>query len=203
MAANPDPDAGLMLRVKRGDREAFELLVDKYKQPVTNLIYRTLGDATEAEDLAQNVFVQVYKSAHRYQVSAKFTTWLFTIARNLCLNEIRRRSRHPADSLDAPHPEHEDQPLRQFEDAKTFSPPDALLHGELEQKIQQALSELPENQRLAILLCRQEELSYEDIARVLGCSLSATKSLIHRGRETLKQKLKPYLRTGVWKSSEK
>jgi len=201
MAANPDPDAGLMLRVKRGDREAFELLVDKYKQPVTNLIYRTLGDATEAEDLAQNVFVQVYKSAHRYQVSAKFTTWLFTIARNLCLNEIRRRSRHPADSLDAPHPEHEDQPLRQFEDAKTFSPPDALLHGELEQKIQQALSELPENQRLAILLCRQDELSYEDIARVLGCSLSATKSLIHRGRETLKQKLKPYLRTGAWRGS--
>jgi len=201
MAANPDPDAGLMLRVKRGDREAFELLVDKYKQPVTNLIYRTLGDATEAEDLAQNVFVQVYKSAHRYQVSAKFTTWLFTIARNLCLNEIRRRSRHPADSLDAPHPEHEDQPLRQFEDAKTFSPPDALLHGELEQKIQQALSDLPENQRLAILLCRQDELSYEDIARVLGCSLSATKSLIHRGRETLKQKLKPYLRTGAWRGS--
>jgi len=201
MAANPDPDAVLMLRVKRGDREAFELLVNKYKQPVTNLIYRTLGDATEAEDLAQNVFVQVYKSAHRYQVSAKFTTWLFTIARNLCLNEIRRRSRHPADSLDAPHPEHEDQPLRQFEDAKTFSPPDALLHGELEQKIQQALSELPENQRLAILLCRQDELSYEDIARVLGCSLSATKSLIHRGRETLKQKLKPYLRTGAWRGS--
>jgi len=201
MAANPDPDAVLMLRVKRGDREAFELLVDKYKQPVTNLIYRTLGDATEAEDLAQNVFVQVYKSAHRYQVSAKFTTWLFTIARNLCLNEIRRRSRHPADSLDAPHPEHEDQPLRQFEDAKTFSPPDALLHGELEQKIQQALSDLPENQRLAILLCRQDELSYEDIARVLGCSLSATKSLIHRGRETLKQRLKPYLRTGAWRGS--
>lgn len=203
MAANLDPDAGLMLRVKRGDREAFEQLVNKYKQPVTNLIYRTLGDATEAEDLAQNVFVQVYKSAHRYKVSAKFTTWLFTIARNLCLNEIRRRSRHPADSLDAPHPEHEDQPLRQFEDAKTFSPPDALLHGELEQNIQQALSELPENQRLAILLCRQDELSYEDIARVLGCSLSATKSLIHRGRETLKQKLKPYLRTGAWRGSRK
>ena len=168
-----------------------------------NLVYRALGDATEAEDVAQNVFVQVYKSADRYKVSAKFTTWLFTIARNLCLNEIRRRSRHPTDSLEAPHPEHEGQPLRQFEDAKTFSPPDALLHGELEHKIQQALSELPENQRLAILLCRQDELSYEDIAKVLGCSLSATKSLIHRGRETLKQKLKPYLRSGVWKISGK
>src|SRR5437016_6139597 len=147
-----DPDAALMLRVKEGDRDAFEMLVEKYKQPVMNLAYRTLSDATEAEDLAQHVFLQVFKSAHRYEVSAKFSTWLFTITRNLCLNEIRRRSRHPADSLDAPHPEHEDQPLRQFEDAKTFSPPDALLHGELEQKIQQALSDLPENQRLAILL---------------------------------------------------
>ena len=203
MPANLDPDASLMLRVKGGDLRAFEDLVNKYKQPVTNLIYRMLGDAAEAEDLAQSVFVQVYKAADRYRVSAKFTTWLFTIARNLCLNEIRRRSRHPAESLDAPHPEYEDQPRHQFEDAKTDSPPDALLQGELEQKIQQALSELPESQRIAILLCRQDELSYEEIARVLGCSLSATKSLIHRGRETLKQKLKPYLRSGLWKNSAK
>jgi len=203
MAADLDPDARLMLRVRHGDRRAFEELVNRYKQPVINFLYRTLGDPAEAEDLSQNVFLQVFKSADRYKVSAKFTTWLFTIARNLCLNEIRRRSRHPAESLDAPHPEHDDQPLRQFEDARTSSPPDALLHGELEEKIQQALGELPENQRLAILLCRQDELSYEDIARVLGCSLPATKSLIHRGRETLKQKLKPYLRTGSWKGSHK
>jgi RNA polymerase sigma-70 factor, ECF subfamily len=198
MPANPDPDAALMLRVKQGDTVAFTKLVEKYKQPVMNLACRTLRDATEAEDLAQVVFVQVYKSAHRYKTSAKFSTWLFTIARNLCLNEIRRRSRHPAESLDAPHPDLEDQPLRQFEDKKTFAPPEALLHGELEQKIEQALAELPENQRTAILLCRQEDLSYEEIAKVLGCSLSATKSLIHRGRETLKEKLKPYLRSGQW-----
>src|SRR5207249_7413286 len=194
-----DPDAALMLRVKQGDRDAFALLVDKYKQPVINLAYRTLSDATEAEDLAQHVFVQVYKSAHRYQVSAKFSTWLFTIARNLCLNEIRRRSRHPADSMDVPHPEQAGHPWQQFEDRKTLSPPDSLLQGELEAKIEQALAELPEKQRTAILLCRQDELSYEDIAEVLGCSLSATKSLIHRGRETLKQKLKPYLQTGAWR----
>jgi RNA polymerase sigma-70 factor (ECF subfamily) len=202
MPANPDPDAALMLRVKQGDTAAFTELVEKYKQPVMNLVYRTLRDATEAEDLAQNVFVQVYKSAHRYKTTARFTTWLFTIARNLCLNEIRRRSRHPAESLDVPHPEQEDQPLRQIEDKKTFSPPETLLHHELEEKIAAALAELPENQRTAIILCRQEELSYEDIAKVLGCSLSATKSLIHRGRETLKEKLKPYLRRGDWKESE-
>jgi len=95
MAADLDPDAALMLRVRDGDIAAFETLVDKYKQPVFNLLYRTLQDATEAEDIAQNVFVQVYRSAARYQVTARFSTWLFTIARNLSLNELRRRSAIP------------------------------------------------------------------------------------------------------------
>jgi RNA polymerase sigma-70 factor (ECF subfamily) len=199
MSAELDPDAALMLRVKQGDSRAFAELVDKYKQPILNLTCRMLRDATEAEDVAQNVFVQVYRSAHRYEVSSKFSTWLFTIARNLCLNEIRRRSRHRAESLDAPHPEQEDQPRHQYEDTRTSSPPDSLLHGELQAKIEETLAGLPENQRTAILLCRQDELSYEEIAKVLGCSLSATKSLIHRGREVLKQKLKPYLRTGEWR----
>ena len=202
MSANFDPDAALMLRVKRGDVGAFTELVDKYKQPVTNVVYRMLRDAVEAEDVAQNVFVQVYKSAHRYKVSSKFSTWLFTIVRNLCLNEIRRRSRHPASSIDAALSEHEDQPAPQFEDPSAASPPDNVLRSELEEKIEQALAALPENQRVAILLCRQDELSYEEIAKVLQRSLSATKSLIHRGRETLKQKLKPYLRTGFWQDQK-
>ncbi|HZQ46343.1 MAG TPA: sigma-70 family RNA polymerase sigma factor [Verrucomicrobiae bacterium] len=199
MSATPDPDAELMLRAKRGDDAAFAELVDKYKQPVMNLSYRILRDATEAEDLAQNAFVQAYKSAERYTASAKFSTWLFTIARNLCLNEIRRRSRHPADSLEAGGSgDSDEQPARQYEDVKTTLPTDSLLQAELQQKIEQALAELPEPQRTAILLCRRDDMSYEDIAAVVGCSLSATKSLIHRGRETLKEKLKPYLRTGEW-----
>jgi RNA polymerase sigma-70 factor, ECF subfamily len=200
MPANLDPDAALMLRVKQGDTAAFTALVEKYKQPVMNLAARTLRDQTEAEDLAQNVFVQVFKSAARYQTTAKFSTWLFTIARNLCLNEIRRRSRHPAESLDANRPDTENPAPIQIEDRRSEPPPDLLLRSELEQKVDQALAELPENQRTALLLCRQEELSYDEIAEVLGCSLSATKSLIHRGRETLKQKLKPYLATGAWHS---
>ena len=193
-----DPDAALMLRVKRGDRAAFTELVEKYRQPLFNFIYRTLRDETETEDVAQNVFLQVYKSRDRYERTAKFSTWLFTIARNLCLNEIRRRTRHPADSLEETHAEYDDQPSRQYEDKKIFLPTDNVLHSELAQKIEAALAELPENQRTAILLCRQDELSYEEIAAVLGCTLSATKSLIHRGRETLKEKLKPYLQTGAW-----
>ena len=202
MAAAQDPDARLMLRVKRGDVAAFEELVEKYKQPVINMIYRTLPDATEAEDLAQNVFIQVYKSAHRYKASAKFSTWLFTIARNLCLNEIRRRSRHPAESLDLPHPEHEHEPKRQFEDVRQAGPDTQLLRGELEGKVDEAIRALPENQRIAILLCRQEDVAYEEICEILGCSLSATKSLIHRARETLKLRLKPYLRTGWWNDAQ-
>jgi RNA polymerase sigma-70 factor (ECF subfamily) len=198
-----DPDAALMLRVKQGDRDAFEELVEKYKQPVMNLVYRTLPDATEAEDLAQHVFLQVYKSAHRYEISAKFSTWIFTIARNLCLNEIRRRSRHPADSLDQHFGEEDEHAERQLPDTKAFAPPDAVLHQELRHKIDEALADLPENQRTALELCRQEDVSYEDIAEILGCSLSATKSIIHRAREVLKQRLKPYLRTGAWRESEK
>ena len=191
-----------MLRVKSGDWAAFELLVEKYKQPVINLMYRMIHDLDEAEDLAQNVFIRVFQSASRYEVSAKFSTWLFTIARHSCLNEIRRRSRHPSEPLDASPGDDDELPARQYPDAKTPSAPDACMHSELEEKIQQALDSLPEKQRLAILLCRQDELSYEQIAQIVGCTVSATKSLIHRGRETLKQQLKPYLQTGQWNEDE-
>src|SRR5690349_996986 len=161
MSADLDPDAALMLRVKQGDWSAFTHLVDKYKQPVMNLVYRMLRDPAEAEDLAQVVFLQVYKSADRYRVSSKFSTWMFTIARNLCLNEIRRRSRHPADSLEAGANESEDLPARQIEDVKSAVPTDEMLHRELERKIEDALAELPEIQRTAIILCRRDDLSYE------------------------------------------
>jgi RNA polymerase sigma-70 factor (ECF subfamily) len=202
MASPTDPDAALMLRVKHGDLEAFGQLVQKYKHPIVNVIYRMLHDMDEAEDLAQNVFIRVFQSAGRYEVSAKFSTWIFTIARHLCLNEIRRRGRHPAQSLESSQSDDPEQAPRQYPDAKTFSPPESFLHKELEQKIQQALAELPDKQRVAIALCQEDELSYEEIAEVLGCSLSATKSLIHRGRETLKEKLKPYLRSGAWDENE-
>ncbi len=198
MPEHSDPDAALMLRVKRGDRAAFAELVEKYRQPLFNFVCRTLRDEAESEDVAQNVFLQVYKSRQRYQPTAKFSTWLFTIARNLCLNEIRRRSRHPAESIEENQAENEEQPQRQYEDKKTGLPVANVLHGELATKIEAAIAELPETQRTAILLCRQDELSYEEIAVIIGCSLSATQSLIQRGRETLKEKLKPYLKTGSW-----
>ncbi|MCS7337917.1 MAG: sigma-70 family RNA polymerase sigma factor [Verrucomicrobiae bacterium] len=198
-----DPDAILMSRVKRGDTRAFAELVDKYKQPIINFIARMLGDQAEAEDLAQTVFVQVYRASRRYRESAKFSTWIYTIARNFCLNELRRRARHPAEPMEPALQGEEKQHARQYEDTRAYAPSAALLQTELEQKLEQALTELPPNQRMAILLCCDQQLSYEEIAAVLGCSLAATKSLIFRARETLKARLKPYLRTGVWKDHKK
>jgi len=199
MAVVPtDPDATLMLRVKCGDRAAFTDLVERWKHPVIGFVYRTLPDADEAEDLAQATFVQLWKTAARYEPNAKFSTFLFTIARNLCLNEIRRRTRHPADSLDEPHPDDESHPLRQIEDRRQLPADAGAVRAELYDKVDEALRDLPEKQRTALVLCREGELSYEDIAAVLGTSLQATKSLIHRARETLKARLKPYLGTGEW-----
>lgn len=203
MAVPPpaDPDADLMLRVKRGGRdahEAFAELVGRWQQPVISFVYRTLPDEAEAEDLAQAVFVQVWKTAARYQPSAKFSTFLFTVARNLCLNELRRRSRHPADSLDEPRADDEQHPFRQLEDPQQVSAADAAQRSEVFAKVEAALAELPEKQRTAIVLCREGELSYEEIAEVLGTSLQATKSIIFRGREYLKSRLKPYLHSGDW-----
>ena len=198
MAAATDPDADLMLRAKQGDRGAFEALVVRYQQAVINFIYRSVPDLAEAEDLAQNTFVQAWNARPRYQVSAKFTTWLFTIARNLTLNELRRRGRHEHDSIDTPSAVDEGQPARQFEDRGTTSAAESLLRSEIEQRVAEAVADLPEAQRTAILLCQDEDVSYEEIAKVLGCSLSATKSVIFRARETLKQRLKPYLQTGDW-----
>ena len=193
-----DPDTLLMLRVRQGDRDAFTDLVERWKQPVIGFIYRTLPDPDEAEDLAQATFIQLWKTAGRYQPTARFSTFLFTIARNLCLNEIRRRVRHPADSLDESRPDDEEHPLRQIEDRRQPSADAEVARGELFSLVEESLAALPEKQRTALILCREGELSYEEIATVLQTSLQATKSLIHRARETLKGRLKPYLGSGEW-----
>ncbi|MCX8155759.1 MAG: sigma-70 family RNA polymerase sigma factor [Verrucomicrobiae bacterium] len=198
MAANSDPDSLLMLRVRKGDRQAFAELVEKYKQPLVNYIARTIQDPVEAEDLAQTVFVQVYKAAHRFRAQARFAPWLFSIARNACLNELRRRSRHPTASLEEVHAPDEEAAPRPLPDQQTPPPSQQVLRAELETKVAEALRDLPENQRTAILLYQQQQMSYEEIAQVMGCSLVAVKSLIFRGREVLKARLKAYLASGAW-----
>lgn len=189
-----DPEAQLMLRFKEGDESAFDQLVEKFKTPVLNYIARQIGSIDEAEDLAQNVFVQVYKNAERYEATAKFTTWLFTIARNLCLNEFRRRQRHPVQSLEQTMSDDPDAEPAQLADIKARSPSQETMDVELQERVLAAIQKLPENQRTAVLLCRYEGLAYEEIAKVLNTSVSATKSLLHRARETLKEELKEILR---------
>lgn len=186
-----DADTELMLRVKGGDREAFRELIERHQRAVINTIHRAIGDAWEAEDLAQRVFVQVYRSAARYKPTAKFTTWLFTIVHNTVLNEYRRRSRHAAESIEAmaEPPDGDEGGGRQFADTRTSDPGHEAAERELREKIQEAVQRLPDQQRTAVILCRFEGLAYEEIAQVLKCSVPAVKSLLHRARQTLKAEL--------------
>jgi RNA polymerase sigma-70 factor (ECF subfamily) len=139
------------------------------------------------------VFVQVYRSAPRYKPTAKFTTWLFTIVHNAVLNERRRRTRHAAESLEAlAEPEDTEQPGWRMADASAADPAQEVARRELQERIQEAIGRLPDAQRTAVVLCRYEGQSYEDIAQVLKCSVSAVKSLLHRARQTLKRELRGY-----------
>ena len=179
------------MRVRRGDRQAFRELVERHQRAVIQTIARSIGDEWEAEDLAQRVFIQVWRSASRYKPTAKFTTWLFTIVHNTILNERRRRARRAAESLDAlSRPDEEGELGAQFSDAESPDPARAAAERELQARIGVAIRQLPDNQRTAVVLCRFEGLSYEEIADVLHCSVPAVKSLLHRARETLKEQLR-------------
>lgn len=188
--AASDRDAGLMVRVAAGDMEAFECLVEAHQNRVYGTIARMLGDADEAEDLAQEVFVRVWRSAGRYKPSAKFTTWLMTITRNLVFNECRRRRRKPSESMEPATP---DESPRQFADTAGRDPAGAALDAELERVVRGAIGALPEQQRLAVVLRRYEELPYEEIARVLKTTVPSVKSLLFRARAELKRRLADYL----------
>lgn len=178
-----------MERVAEGDTEAFTQLIETHQLRIVGTVAKMLGDATDAEDIAQQVFIRVWNSAKRYQPTAKFTTWLFKITRNLVFNELRRRKRHPVTPLERETEEHHFQAT----DPVTMAPDASLLDTELQQAIQTAIASLPEAQRLAIVLRRYEDLSYEEIAGILDLSVPAVKSLLFRARTELREKLKKYL----------
>ena len=187
-----DPDIQLMLRFKDGDQQAFRLLFDKYKKQVINYCYRYCGHPSVAEELAQETFLRVYKAATRYRPKARFSTWLYKIATNVCLNEIRSPVyRERIESMDQALEGHE--PSREAAMEADQSMPDVLLEAHQDQfLIRQAMLRLPEAQRAALLLRATEGFSYQEIGRQLNRSENHVKTLIHRGRQKLRKILEKH-----------
>ena len=182
-------DVRLMRLVAGGDTGAFEQLIERHQALVAGTVARMLGSNADVEDIAQQVFIRVWKSAGRYVARAKFTTWLLKITRNLVFNEMRRAKRHPHLPVQI-EPDAEEIPLK---DEQTAPPDASLLQSELQQAIENAITLLPDTQRMALVLRRYEELSYEEIADVLDLSVPAVKSLLFRARTELRERLRGYL----------
>ena len=189
-----DEDVQLMLKFKTGDNSSFEAILDKYHSPLINFFYRFVGDKIEAEDLAQEAFLRIYRSRHNYKPKAKLSTWIYCIAKNIALNELRRRATHRAASLEETIDAEDSEIKIQFADTTQNLPSQELEKKELENIIKKAIDSLPIHQKTAIILRRFEEFSYEEIAQIMKCSISAVKSLLNRAKENLKEKLKPYLK---------
>ena len=185
-AAALDYDAELMLRVKEGDGLSFGLLLEKHRSAVIHFIYRMIQDRAVAEELAQEVFLRVYRARGTYEPSAKFTTWLFRIATHLALNNLRDGRNHRGqERLDA-QPQH--LPSRQILDRRPNVEHRLLSEARLEE-VRRAVAALPAKQRAAVLMHKYEEMEYSQIAKVLCCSESAVKSLLFRAYETLRARL--------------
>jgi RNA polymerase sigma-70 factor (ECF subfamily) len=181
----------LMVRIAEGDDDAFEILVNRHQTSVLNLIYRFIGDKTRAKDLAQEVFFRVWQAAESYEPKAKFTTWLYRITANLCFNELKSARRKKWFSFNWSDEDGEHTIEETLADSAPSSE-DLLLEKERTRQISDALYSLPDNQRMALILKRYDDLSYEEIARILNCSVSAVESLLVRAKRTLQEKLKNY-----------
>ena len=182
-------DVRLMGLVGRGDTNALEKLIERHQALVAGTVARMLGSNSDVEDIAQQVFIRVWKSARRYVPRAKFTTWLLKITRNLVFNELRRTKRHAHVPLQ-PEPGTEDPPLK---DETNLAPDASLLEVELRRTVEEAILQLPETQRLALVLRRYEQLSYDQIAEILDLSVPAVKSVLFRARTELRSQLSKYL----------
>jgi len=188
-----DVNIALMLRVKEGGTDAevaFQELVELHQNAVIGTVAKMLGNPSIAEDIAQQVFIRLWKSAPRYQVKAKFTTFLYTITRNLVFNETKRKQRKKEHSLE----QQEEESFTSLEDKHSHSPGEELLQAELQAQVDKAIMMLPEKQRLAVILRRYENMPYEQISDVLELSISAVKSQLFRARNTLRESLSDYLK---------
>lgn len=182
-------DHALMERIGAGDHLAFKNLIERHQNAVIGTVAKMLGNSSDAEDISQQVFLRIWRNAKRYRPDAKFTTYLFTITRNLVFNETRRRGRKKEVSSD----EREENSHHLIEESPDRQPDSELLQAELQRAVDDAIAKLPETQRMAVVLRRYEQLSYEEIADVLKLSVSAVKSLLFRARTTLRESLSAYL----------
>ena len=185
-----DPDVRLMLEFQGGDKPAFEALMHKYYPRLLNFIHRFIGQREIAEDLTQEVFMKVYQAVSAYRPESKFQTWIYTIAKNISLNELRRNKKLTV-SLDEPLSSQDGGFKRDVEDPSGVRPDEELLRQETVRAVRQAIHALPENQRMAVILRRYEQFSYEEIAQTMRMSVKAVKSLLSRAKENLKNKLTP------------
>jgi len=194
-----DPDVRLMLQVRDGDAAAFTELVLRYQNRLLTVLEHLVGSREQAEDLAQDVFVRVFKARQRYEPEAKFSTWLFTIANNVASNALRSRSRRR--EVGVPEGNGADSaPLALDQLAKAasgFMPTRALDKAEQAEMVRHAVAALSERQRMALLLAKFEGMSYQDIAQTMGLSVQAVKSLLSRARVNLKEILTPYVERGT------
>lgn len=188
-----DSDLELMLRVRRGDEESFGELLRRYRAPLVGFFSRMVRDRALAEDLAQEVFLRVYKSRHRYEPNARFATWLYRIATNLALNAIRDR-RGEVGPTGNEEREEETQAERVIDPRPSAER--QLMQSDRERLIRQAVEALPETQRLAVILHKYQEVEYRQISKVLSVSESAVKSLLYRAYETLRFRLEPLMKEG-------
>ncbi len=187
------PDAEVMLRVKAGDDAAFDYLVTKFHRPLVGFMFRMAHNRAVAEELAQDVFLRVYRSRHSYSADAKFTTWLYRIATNLAVNHARDTKLERTEvalSLDEPDAE-TGTTTDVADDAPTIE--QRLVHSERLAAIRRHVQNLPERQRVAVLMHKYQEMDYRQIAEVLKLSESATKSLLFRAYETLRERLKEFV----------
>src|SRR6202789_584688 len=186
-------DAEVMLRVKAGDQSAFDYLVQKYRRPLVSFMYRMARNTTVAEDLAQEVFLRVYRSRQTYEASAKFTTWLYRIATNLAVNHARdTRHERPEVTVSLDEPDDDTGTTFELPDAN-LTAEQAMVRRERLLAIRSKVEALPEQQRLAVVMHKYQQMDYKQIADVLKKSESATKSLLFRAYETLREQLKEFV----------
>ena len=184
-----------MLRFRAGDETAFAELIERNTAKVHALVFRFLGDAGQVEDLTQEVFLRIYRTADRYQPTAKFSTWLYRITANLCFNVLRSRKKGPIRPIKGEGSDGEDF-SREIPDTHQDAPHTHLDARELRDHVTAAIDQLPENQKVAIILNKYEQKSYEEIADILDCSTMAVKSLLSRARGNLKLSLRRYVDKG-------